>query len=99
MVKSRNFDVSRRYREIYISLLIFLLGVTGMVVPTIYGSRKMDDLALAIGLSDRQQVLLEQITKTVLEQENNLKTSTGNNACSRELIVLSANFLRTGGDR
>ena len=66
MAQSVNAGIFRKYQSILVSLAISLLCTIGIVAPTVYSSKKIDDLAVSINLSGRQRMLSQRTAKALL---------------------------------
>jgi signal transduction histidine kinase len=73
MITLQTSNIFQRYRAIFISLLIFLACNIGILVPTIYSSKKLDDLALSINLGGRQRMLSQRTAKALLSLQENMQ--------------------------
>jgi HPt (histidine-containing phosphotransfer) domain-containing protein len=73
MAQWANSNVFWRYRAIFISLLIFLACNIGILVPTVYISKKLADQTVAINLGGRQRMLSQRMAKALLSLQDNMQ--------------------------
>jgi len=88
MIKYANTGVFRKYQSIFISLLIFLLCTIGIVVPTVYSSKQIADLAVSINLSGRQRMLSQRTAKALLSLQDNLQRGAPGDTDLKELALV-----------
>jgi signal transduction histidine kinase len=72
--------------------LIFLVCNIGILVPTVYGSKKLADLAVSVNLGGRQRMLSQRTAKALLSLRNSGQHSAAGAADLKELASVVTLF-------